>query len=336
MAARLVICADSALDMCGKLAAAGRKIAMPTRVKSLAECVSTKRMVRTFNLAELPIETASTDGGLHVLIDSNASRFSSKDIVRHVWSGVLPAGSLYKVAQEVYVTSPEFSLLLISQKCEFNNLVMRCCEACGAYGIESSGKGFYARPALTSIAKITAFLDRAGSIRGSAKLRRALKYAFDNAYSPMETAIAMLMSYPARMGGYGFPKPILNYRMELDSEASRMAGKKFVFFDFYFPDRRVAVEYDSDQEHTGADRIASDSRRNNTLRDIGFVVINLTWAQVRNSQALDAAMLQVAHALDKPLREPSASARAKRAQLRADVLPRIHDMVDAIDTRLVK
>ena len=325
MAARLVICADSALDMCGKLAAAGRKIAMPTRVKSLAECVSTKRMVRTFNLAELPIETASTGDKLHVLIDGNASRFCSKDIVRHVWSGVLPAGSLYKVAQEVYVTSPEFSLLLISQKCEFNNLVMRCCEACGAYGIESSGKGFYARPALTSIAKITAFLDRAGSIRGSAKLRRALKYAFDNAYSPMETAIAMLMSYPARMGGYGFPKPILNYRMELDSEASRMAGKRFVFFDFYFPDRRVAVEYDSDQEHVGADRIASDARRNNTLRYLGVSVTNITWAQVRNPLAFEDAMRQVARLLDRKPAQLSSQGRANRAKLRADVLPRLAD-----------
>ena len=154
MSTRLVICADSALDVCGRLAASGRRVAVPSRAKSLAECVSAKRMIRKFDLTGLPVEIGSVQNKLHVLVSCNKNRFRSKDIVRHTWSGDLPAGSLYKVGPGVYVTSPEFSLLLISQKCGFNDLVMRCCEACGAYGIDDRGKGFYERPALTSIARV--------------------------------------------------------------------------------------------------------------------------------------------------------------------------------------
>ena len=325
MSTRLVICADSALDVCGKLAVAGCKAATPSRAKTLNGCVSAKRAIAKFDFANLPVEISSAGRKLHVLVDGNNSRFCSKTIARHTWNGVLPPGSLYKIGPEVYMTSPEFSLLLISQKCGFNDLVMRCCEVCGTYGIDGGGKGFYERSALTSIAKVRAFLDKAGSVRGALKLRRALKYAFDNARSPMEAAIALLMCYPVRMGGFGFPKPILNYRMDLNREASRMAGRSFVLFDYFFPEQHVALEYDSNQEHTGANRIASDARRNNTLRYMGISVTNITWTQVRDPLAFEYVMKQVAKLLNKKLAVFSDQARIKRMQLRADVLPRVSD-----------
>ena len=330
---RLIISHISALELCSRIAQSGRRVARPTKLRSLRECLSAERNLPLFDLSQLP----KLQHRIDVLVPETTKRNITKQLHCHSWGASLPDGSFYSLGNNVYVTSPEFSLLLMSKSTTFNELIALCSEVCGCYQRDDSKRGFYDRPALTSLARISSFLDRMGSASGTTKLARALRYAVENARSPMESAFTNM---PPRLGGYGLPKPELNHRIDFDEDEARIAGRAYVELDLFFKGASqapsVIIEYDSDQEHTGADRIASDSRRNNTLRDIGFVVINLTWAQVRNSQALDAAMLQVAHALDKPLREPSASARAKRAQLRADVLPRIHDMVDAIDTRLVK
>lgn len=319
---RLVISHMSALGLCSRLAEAGRRVAKACRIRSLRDCASAQRDVALFELSELPLEQGAR---LDILVADNNSRFATSSVRRHTWGAALPDGAFYQVGEGVYVTSPEFSLLLLSKELPFNNLVALCSEVCGCYARDGSARGFYDRPALTTVARVGAFLAKVESASGSAKLKRALLYAVENARSPMEATVGIMMCVPTRMGGFGLPKPELNHRARLSPGIAEMAGRNHVVFDFFFADHGVAVEYDSSQEHTGADRIASDARRNNALRHDGIAVINVTWAQVREPKALEAAMTQVAGALGRKLREPSPAGRARRVQLRADLLPRVLD-----------
>ena len=68
----------------------------------------------------------------------------------------MPDGSLYQVSDGVYITSPEFSLLLLSKSLPFDALVLLCDEVCGGYALDATERGFYDRPALSSVSKVGA------------------------------------------------------------------------------------------------------------------------------------------------------------------------------------
>ena len=258
----------------------------------------------------------------HILVAGAESRNRTKGFKRHVWNGPLPDGSFYRIGEDLYITSPEFSLVLIAQRLSLIDLTLLCCESCGRYVRDPAHpKGFYKRPAITNIMRIEAFIEKLGPARGTAKLRNALRYALENAWSPMESAVALLMSMPVRLGGYGFPKPLLNYRKHFSLEEARMANREHVDLDVYFKDFNVAVEYNSDEDHTGAARIASDAIRNNTIEYIGIRVMILTWGQVRYLGSFDDAMKQLANKLGRTVHAPSKAVMAKRRQLRKCALP---------------
>lgn len=321
---RLILCGQTALNICNHLAASPTRLATPCRIRSLAECVSAVRDVRKFNLSE--IESATGPEALcrpwHIMVSGNNDRSRTKGLERHMWSGPIPDGAFYRIGEGVYISSPEFSIVLLSAQLSLIDIVLLCCESCGRYVRDPSHpKGFYKRPAITNRAKIKSFIEKLKGAKGVKKLRRALKYAFDNSYSPMETAISLLASMPVRMGGYGLPKPELNVRVNFTSEIAHMAGKPYVKYDLYFRGKRVVVEYNSDDEHTGAERISSDSRRNNAIGYLGEHVMTITWDEVKRASSCDDAMKQLSALLDRKLAEPSDSALAKRRHLRATLLP---------------
>ena len=270
--------------------------------------------------------TSLDDECLHILVAKESQRYRSKGVRRHVWSGRLPDKSVFRLKDDVFVTSPEFSLLLMSTLVPFNELVLLCCEVCGGYMRDRNHpKGFYKRPPLSSLKKIGDYLDKMGSARGALKLRRALRYAFDNAWSPMEGAVAMLISMPPRLGGYGFPKPLLNYQVDYEQEIQVMAGREDIKFDLLFKSSGVVIEYDSDEEHTGAERIRSDALRRNTALYLGYSVITLTWGQVRGIRSFHDVMKQLGRKLGKSVREPSDSTLSARFRLRKEALPPVRD-----------
>ena len=314
---RLVISHRSALDVCSRLAAAGERVARACKLRSLRECASAEKDVFGFDLSSLPVPP---DSKIDILVPNTSNRFVSKSVCRHIWNGSLPDGALYRVAEDVYVTGPEFSLLLLSKGTPFNELIMLCSEVCGRYALERGDRGFFDRPALSSVSKINAFLDKVGSESGVAKLRRALRYAVDNSRSPMESALATIMALPTRCGGFGFPKPTMNHRFHLSMEAARVAGRQYVEFDLFFPDCNLGIEYDSRQYHVNDERFESDARRNNTLRHLGFSIVNITRRQVQDPVVFVGIMAQVASELGKP-NNVSESGLAKREALRAELFP---------------
>jgi very-short-patch-repair endonuclease len=77
----------------------------------------------------------------------------------------------------------------------------------------------------------------------------------------------------------GFPAPTRQYRI-------KAGGKEVARVDLAYPEARVALEYDSDQWHSGTSRRHKDAARRNRLRALGWTVLEVTPAQLRTPAEL--------------------------------------------------
>mgnify|MGYP007055184147 FL=1 len=56
---------------------------------------------------------------------------------------------------------------------------------------------------MTTVERLRAFTENVGPVHGRKKAARALQYVMGDSASPRETALAMLLCLPYRLGGYG-------------------------------------------------------------------------------------------------------------------------------------
>jgi len=100
--------------------------------------------------------------------------------------------------------------------------------------------------------------------------------------SEMETKLRRVLR------GNGLPDPVPQYEV-LDH------GRFVARVDFAYPDRKIAIEYDSYQEHTGKLALVHDSARRNALLALGWTPLTATAEDVRQGGSrLAAAIRQIA------------------------------------------
>jgi very-short-patch-repair endonuclease len=71
------------------------------------------------------------------------------------------------------------------------------------------------------------------------------------------------------------------------------SGKEIARADLAYPESTLIIEYDSDQWHNGTQQRHRDATRRNTLRALGWTVIEVTSAQLRDPKHLLAAVALV-------------------------------------------
>lgn len=132
---------------------------------------------------------------------------------------------------------------------------------------------------------------RAGR-KGVARLRRVLELTDAGAESPMETRLRLLLVL-ARL-----PRPLTQVVLS-DGQGTAIARA-----DLYYPDQRLAIEYDGGVHR---DTLVHDNRRQNLLLAAGYQLLRFTAADVLGNPARVVA--QVRYALEQPT--PPAHSRAK-------------------------
>ncbi|MCL2492638.1 MAG: endonuclease domain-containing protein [Clostridiales bacterium] len=167
---------------------------------------------------------------------------------------------------------------------------------------DGADKTIYNHPRLTNTKELKAFTSRMKGVGGQKKASKALMYIADGAASPMETILFVLLTLPYKYGGYGFPAPELNRRINFGRGAKQRANKAYYVCDFYWPEAGLAVEYDSNLHHTGADRIAEDSKRRTDLSALGIYVVTATNEQIRSIDEFERLARLIAKRLGKQLR----------------------------------
>jgi len=247
----------------------------------------------------------------------------------HIISQPLVEGCAIDVGKGLYVASPELCLLQMANELPYAKLIELGLEFCGDYALytqENTGEikntfanrdsfyqdihnedpdlyrdGFYYRNQLTNLKKLAAFVDRAVGMQGRPRMQSALNHINDGSYSPMETILTIMLTLPYKLGGYKLPMPVLNHRVDLSHSARYNTSRSYLVCDLFWPDARVAVEYDSDRHHTGAERIASDAIRRNTLAAMGIQVITVTRRQLRDINEFEKVARLLAAYLGKRL-----------------------------------
>ena len=291
---------------------------------------------------------------LHVLVGSGNARKVNQNMHCHVYSGEFPDGSFVRMDSGLIVSSPELCFMQMADELSFIGLVALGYELCGSYRlgeVSAEGKehrdmtsaganalsdreaekpkmGFRRDFPLTSLDSLSSYTARAAGLKGRKNALRALRYIAERSASPMETILSMLLTLPYSLGGYGFPKPMLNYRIEASAGAGKTAGKvtdksKHYYCDLYWPEKKVDVEYDSDAFHTGSDRIAQDAIRRNALSSMGLTVISVSRKHVFET----LKMRELAHVLSKLLGKRMQFSRKefayRHAKLREQLLPKM-------------
>lgn len=183
----------------------------------------------------------------------------------------------------------------------------------------------YGMAASTSCAAVVSFLENVPISKGAGRTRRAVSLAFDGSASPMETMLALMLTLPVEMGGYGLPRPRLNARIEVGAADLPVCPKQLMMVDLFWDEARLALEYDSDEFHAsrGRGKLADDAERANALTALGYRVLSITFELVENPARLDVLARQVARGLGVELARPSELQAVFRARLHAMLLPAV-------------
>lgn len=112
----------------------------------------------------------------------------------------------------------------------------------------------------------------------------------------------------------------MNAVIEVPRSLRSVSSKTFYRCDLYWPQARLAVEYDSDSYHSGADNIAEDARKRTALALQNIEVVTLTSRQILNPSELDSVAALLAKRLNVRLPKPTRKWRERNMQLRAQVL----------------
>ena len=261
---------------------------------------------------------------VHTLVGKDAARARSKNVTSSVWA-TLPERSVVDIGMGFLVSSPEFCFLQMANRLSLVGLIQLCFELCGTYAVVEDGPSRERNAPLTSIAKLTSFVQASAHAPGRAKALRALRYSMDGSASPMEAVLTMLLCLPYDLGGYGIERPRLNYRVNVPPSMRDLVDRAYCKADACWPEAKLCVEYDSKRYHLHPERQESDSRRRNTLVVLGFTMMVVSRGQIADSGAFNRLAKQIAMQTGKRLRYKDPGFTRKHLALRDELLKSLHE-----------
>lgn len=232
-----------------------------------------------------------------ILVSCKANMRKSQNLSPRIWSGKHPSRSFYKIAQDLYISTPEATFLQLGKESSLIQLITIGYELCGSYGLSAqSDSGFLRREPRSNPQLIERYLEKCDGIHGVKAAKRASSYIAKGSASPMESLLSMLLCLPPSLGGFGLPRPELNFPIETNEGGIVMRR-----CDLYWPDQRFALEYDSDTFHSDASKLHLDSSRRSTLEKARVHVVSVTKNQVFDRGQLFNLATIVSKRLEKRL-----------------------------------
>ena len=279
-------------------------------------------------------EVLSPEGGiLHVTVSDEGARRKSRTCSSHIWSGNLPAASFYQLADGAFIASPQFTFLQLAKTLTLIQLIVLGHELCGLYSFdyrEEFGMKQRETPLIT-LRQLRDFLDQAAvscafggsgkkqAPHGMQKAQRALRYIVERSASPAETAVAMLLTLPYRLGGYGMSQPAMNQPIVLTGNAAHIAKRRTLKADLLWQDQQLVLEYNGTGPHSDAASVLSDRARTSALQLMGFDVHEITSEQLFDCAAFEPIALHLAKLLRKRIPSNARGSSDARMRLRREV-----------------
>lgn len=280
-------------------------------------------------LAMLGIEPAPRRP-LHLLFAEAGLRPSAKQLGlpplrAHVQTADLPDGSILRLSEHVSIVSPELCFLQMAPFSSVPQLTLTGYQLCGTYALlpspdDPARDTVVSRAASLTTANALAAITAAPVGARNRRARIAAMHILDNAASPMEAKLAMLLTLPTAMGGYALPRPELNPVLPLRPKAQTLYPHTTVRPDLYWADARFDVEYDGDT-HEGTESRMKDAGRRVALEAEGVKMLTLTYAQVADEAAFDVLARRIAKEIGRriDIRMKNGSHALRRAALRREL-----------------
>jgi hypothetical protein len=115
---------------------------------------------------------------------------------------------------------------------------------------------------------------------------RTLRWALsvrDPEQAPSESEMETLMLEVLRR--HGLPAPVPQYEV-------RLQGRLVARVDAAYPDARLAIEYQSYQEHVGPEPLVRDSRRRSRLKAVHWDVVDVTAPELQEGGTVFCAAIR--------------------------------------------
>ena len=258
-----------------------------TKESRAQPAASDKQYLETLNDIRNIIIGLEDNDQVHVTVLETKNRHLVSNAIIHHRATPYPNWSFRQINRNTFVASPELCFLNAATFLPFNSLVLYGMELCGTYARTGSLEyPRYKRPVLTNIKRIEAYLEKSGNTDGIKKAKRACHYILDGSASFRESVLATIMTFPPRLGGFGMPKPQLNYGIPVELYSKINPTEQLQLHgDIVWPLAKLVVEYDGAQ-HGFEDNHASDKQRDHLLLEAGYEVIRVTDKSVRSGTEL--------------------------------------------------
>ncbi|WP_282209278.1 hypothetical protein [Parvibacter caecicola] len=255
-------------------------------------------------------------------------RVSHPDLICHTVLASSIEDKFVEVEHGVFCLRPEETIRQLCQSLPFVNALLACYELCGCYVLPvhpGHGSAVSGAKPVTSPTRISTYVNRPDKARGRRATLEVLRFVVPFAASPMESAIVIILVLPRRYGGYGLPLPQLNRQVNASMKNADGSIHKTFYLDAYWPDFKLAMEYDSDEFHFSSIQDAyRDADRRIWLAKKGLDTVVLTKKQAHDLALLDRAASAIASKMGKRLRLTDPDYKAKRAALHAALFPQAY------------
>lgn len=251
-------------------------------------------------------------GTLDVITSFASDRSRARGFSTHALGSLLTADHVVSIVPGLMVVNASLCFLQAATWMSYLELVEFGYELCGDYEVplHANREGYIERNALCSRAEILGTVGRHEAARGAKLARQALLRVKGRSRSPMETAVAMAIVLPKKLGGLGYRSIELNRRIDVPPELRYLSSSTYYELDLYAEKARYCIEYNGGR-HEESRRQAHDAERADVLGAMKITVQVLTKGQFVSQLAFHRAFNTIARNLDVRLDPTPAFQRAQ-------------------------
>lgn len=232
------------------------RTSLPSGFRSSANTAEIECLQRAYGLQE-PIQALSCE---------TASRRGRGRLERRRFNPTCMTQGFVELEPGVFASSPELCFIQLCDELDVVDAVRLLGWMAGTYSLDCNGNlAHIERESLLCKESLANAFEQFKGVHGISSAKRAARYAPFRCASPKESEVGALLQLPRELGGCGFPAAVVNLEQTLTPKQQKLLHRRSFKCDFFWPGRRVAVEYDSKGFHSDADRIERDAVRRNAL-----------------------------------------------------------------------
>lgn len=236
----------------------------------------------------------SQSSAIDITFSDPSERHQRKNHIVHLCKVDMPTSAIVR-KDGILVSSPQLLFLELACKLDAQHVVLL------GLMLISHRTG---RPseAITTKQKIESLVNALPTHKGYPKAKQALEYIENGSASLMEAIAFMILTLPHSLGGYGLAGATFGHEVVLSKASQERLKQRRCFIDLYYPESKLAVEYDSFAHHNTPAEQAKDMLRASALERQGITTMRFSTMQLYDRSACEEFANNLASRLNRRIR----------------------------------